>query len=186
MFHGHDDRCPICRAPRSGDSISTNGARSHGIPVHERPGVDTGVATLHDLFFSDDDNGGVHLTSVIARPGSDEVFSSLEELLRAASSERGISRAQIHVAPPAVAHAMRHLVEAASTGASATRELAAVTEAIGNDPSLSAAIDGLTNVADVPLGTFLHRVRGTLTVQAGRQVQISLARRRRLATARQR
>ena len=92
-------------------------------------------------------------------------------------------------AVPGLASSLRSLIDSTIVQASAEQRNTAATaarfarEAIANDPGLSAAMHGLTNPVDVPLGTFLQRVRGTASsaqAQAGRQrgARTNFARRR--------
>lgn len=172
MFQGHDDRCPTCRAPRSGISIAENGMRPPGIPVHERrPENDI---TLEHFWIPDAGDEPVEgYISVLARPGTDDVFASLEEML----ADRGISRARIvsgnsratraRAVAPGLASSLRNLVSVMGTSAErpaaqdAGAAIVAAVNAMRNDPQTAAALDGLSNPVEMPLGTFLDRVRGT-------------------------
>ena len=181
MFQGHDDRCPTCRAARGGASLAESGDRPPGTPVHlRRPEpVEGTIAEMGGFFFANDDEGGIHYTSVITAPGGDQVFASLEEML---STGRGISRSgtitRIRGAnAPALAHALRAFAGFLGTGGErpairqAEQAITQTMNAISDDPQLSAAIDGLNNPTDVSLGTFLQRVRGSnpaAQAQAGR------------------
>lgn len=193
MYQGHDDRCPMCRAERSGGSIAENGHRSPGIPVHERREAPIGPFSLETLFFADEDSEGMHYVSAITRPGEDQIFSSLEELLGNAERSHGISRARVAAAPPGLVSALQSLA-AFNTPNQQEREtmgrhVASAMRAIHDDPALSAAMDGLRNPTEVPLGTFLDRVRGTADAaqaQTGRHAapRMGFARRRRVLAAR--
>lgn len=193
MYQGHDDRCPMCRAERSGGSIAENGHRPPGIPVHERREAPVGPFSLETFFFADDDSEGMHYVSAITRPGEDQLFASLEELLSNAERSHGISRARVAAAPPGLIAALQNLTSV-NTSSQREREamgrhVASAMRAINDDPALSAAMDGLRNPVEVPLGTFLDRVRGTAgaaQAQAGRQSgpRLGFARRRQALAAR--
>lgn len=176
MFQGHDDRCPTCRAPRSGLSIASSGMRAHGVPVHQRRPDEE--MTLQHFWIPDGGDQPVEgYVSVLARPGTDEVFASLEEMLSSVDGRRGLSRARIinshghgmltNAASADLSRSLRGLVAALGTNAEepAAQEAgaavaAAAMEAMRADPMTAAALEGLRNPAEVPLGTFLQRVRG--------------------------
>ena len=176
MFSGHDDRCPICRADRSGISICTNGARAPGIPVHQRRPDDGGFSAIAHFFaevVDDDDadggDGGIRYSSIIARPGTDETFDSLEEMIASTVASHGISRALTNRPRTALRSGInneRPTRESSSNSNSAV--IAAVMQTIDTDPGIAAAMDGLRN--PFPLGTFLDRVRG-LSAGAPRQAR---------------
>lgn len=168
MYQGHDDRCPICRAERSGLSIASNGHRNPGVPVHERR--EQPVSLAHFMFGHDAEGAdeGIHYVSVIARPGTDDVFNSIEEMLGAAEAAHGISRSmtsRTRAIPPGLAHGIRNALDRQTAEAHLARAIAAIHE----DSQISAAIEGLRNPAQVPLGTFIDRVRRAPTTQTRRQ-----------------
>lgn len=197
MFQGHDDRCPICRAERSGMSIATSGSRAPGIPVHERR--DDGGFALQQFFVPIDESQPAYV-SVITRPGGDQIFHSLEEMLDGivAGGPGGISRARIMSSAGARGHrttavatsdlsdGLRQILAAinaqqagAANAESMAATVAAAVSAIHSDPQINAALEGLTNPQSVSLGTFLDRVRGTSQAQTRRHAsRDSFARRR--------
>jgi hypothetical protein len=178
MYQGHDDRCPICRAERSGISIASNGPRPFGVPVHERSAPDV---SLHDFFMpahgGDDDGGGIHYVSVIARPGTDDVFGSIEEMLDASRASRGISRARTHGVPAALGRNLRALVDAMNPLApnevaanAAGAEVLRMVEAMHADEGIASALQGLRDPSTMSIASFVDRVNVTRpAAQTGRQ-----------------
>lgn len=161
MFRGHDDRCPICRAGRSEQSIANSGARAPGLPVHlRRPdsSVDGRLVFERVSLGGPNDPGGLGglddaeaaYISFISRPGNpNRVFSSLAEMFGATNGPRpgraGISRARTR--------------EAART-ARYSESLSAAMNLISTDPGFNEALEGLRDPVSVPLATFLARIRG--------------------------
>lgn len=101
--------------------------------------------------------------SVITRPGSDQVFGSLEEMLSDAFGPRGISRARI------LSSSSRGQRTSPVVAPEIMEGIRLATSAIHDDPLISAALEGLNDPSSVSLGTFLDRVRGTANAQTRRQ-----------------
>ena len=158
LYRRHDDRCPTCRAERDvATSDARHGGREEGTPVHLRDAdpmgiADVAAAAVGTMFFPIDDG-----YRVVSGPSI--------SILHPPDAEDG-----------AAANIVAHLLNSAGlSGPLPVLEFTRVdgepgddamipeilyraAAAIHGDPRMTAALEGLRNVASVPLGAFVARV----------------------------
>lgn len=174
MYRRHDDRCPVCRAPRLVSAArARHGARAPGVPVHERD--DGGRQGFGHMFFPIADSADVGLFDVNTFPDVDAfVHHTFQAPAVAAQRARRAPRGVASTAGMVVlnitnnANADNDADTASDSGDNVEAEdglavMAAAVEAALNESRTRAALDGLCDPTSMNLATFGARVRGIAT-----------------------
>ena len=165
MFRGIDDRCPTCRAPRDvAGSVARHGQRPIGTPVHQRtaPALDGGGGGggAQTMFFPMDDGRPLRVF-VDGNVPVAEVPAALNHFLSVVSTMPSLRRFRL---PPSITE---DAINDATAGdddddveAAADIARATINSAIEADEGIQAAVDGLMNVHETSIGSFVQRVHG--------------------------
>ncbi len=182
LFQRHDDRCPLCRAPRKlAVAARHHGARAPGIPVHLQPAPPPEMASPR-MFFPADDAGFLHgpNVSVYNAPDGADSADSADELDDRLGEWRGISVRELLDMGRTVRHAVRLHVDGAVSpirprrwsstrppipdpvdgAADAFEASERLTSALRRDARTMEALRGLLEIPNAPLGRFRERVLG--------------------------